>query len=288
MELNEYQARAALTNEHSRRAAEAVFGLAGEVGSIQSLYKKRLRHLGKYPAFKQEILEELGDALWYLSSIATIENLSLDDIAKENLSKTTALFDEGSVHWFDKDYPPDEQFPRKFNVEFREKKVGEAIQVKISVNDVTVGDVLTDNAYGQDGYRYHDAFHLAYCAVLGWSPVVRSLLKRKRRSDRTVDEVEDGGRARVIEEAIANFVFNRAERENHYQNPDSISFGLVQTVQSLSNRLEVKACTAKQWQKAIHVGYRLFDSLVENGGGSISLDLDTMEAQFSILDAEDA
>jgi hypothetical protein len=52
-----------------------------------------------------------------------------------------------------------------------------------------------------------DVFHLAYAAVLGWSPVTRKLLDRKRRSNPQVDLAEDGGRAIVIEEGIAAMAF---------------------------------------------------------------------------------
>jgi len=70
-----------------------------------------------------------------------------------------------------------------------------------------IGDELTDNAYKDDGYRFHDVFHSAYVAILGWSPVIRKLLKRKRKRKPRVDEVEDGGRAGVIDEAISAIVF---------------------------------------------------------------------------------
>jgi len=42
--------------------------------------------------------------------------------------------------------------------------------------------------------------------------VLRKLLGRKRRSVPKVDEVEDGGRAWVIDEAIAAAVYEYAER----------------------------------------------------------------------------
>ena len=38
-----------------------------------------------------------------------------------------------------------------------------------------LGNDLMDNAYEDDGYRFHDVFHLACAAVLGWSPVLRAL-----------------------------------------------------------------------------------------------------------------
>jgi len=64
-----------------------------------------------------------------------------------------------------------------------------------------LGNVLGDNAHDDDGYGWHDAFHLAHMAVLGWSPVIRGLLGRTRKEDPATDDVEDGGRAIAIEEA---------------------------------------------------------------------------------------
>lgn len=60
-------------------------------------------------------------------------------------------------------------------------------------------------------YRFHDVFHLAYAAVLGWSPVLRALLKCKRKSHPWLDENQDGARAILIEEGISTFVFNHAK-----------------------------------------------------------------------------
>ena len=37
----------------------------------------------------------------------------------------------------------------------------------------------------------------------GWSPVLRSLLKLKRKTDPELDENQDGARATIIEEGIA-------------------------------------------------------------------------------------
>ena len=42
--------------------------------------------------------------------------------------------------------------------------------------------VRSGNNRRDDGYRFHDVVHLAYAAILGWSPVTRALLDCKRRS----------------------------------------------------------------------------------------------------------
>ncbi|WP_423959099.1 hypothetical protein [Candidatus Binatus sp.] len=46
-----------------------------------------------------------------------------------------------------------------------------------------------------DHYRYHDVLHLGHLVFLGWPPSIRSLLRRKRKSDLMVDDNEDGLRA---------------------------------------------------------------------------------------------
>ena len=78
-----------------------------------------------------------------------------------------------------------------------------------------IGDPLTDASHIEDDYRLHDVFHIAYAAVLGWSPVLRSLMKRKRKSNPQVDEAEDGGRAIAIEEGISALVFSYAARHQY-------------------------------------------------------------------------
>ncbi len=76
---------------------------------------------------------------------------------------------------------------------------------------------MDDNAHEADGYRFHDVFHLAFMATFGWSPVIRALLKRKRKSNPAIDNVEDGARAIIIEEAISAMVYEHAKDHNFYE-----------------------------------------------------------------------
>ena len=46
-------------------------------------------------------------------------------------------------------------------------------------------------------------FHFAHAVYLGWSPVLRALLKSKRKSDPRFDENQDGARAQIIEEGVS-------------------------------------------------------------------------------------
>lgn len=60
-------------------------GLAGESGEVADLIKKSQYKGGKLDL--AHLLEELGDALWYLTAIAEMHGWSLADLAIENTRK---------------------------------------------------------------------------------------------------------------------------------------------------------------------------------------------------------
>ena len=161
-----------------------------------------------------------GDLLWYIANIASKCDLSLADLAAKNLSKTRArwLPPPKPAPLFDDGCPASEQLPRHFRYAFAYLEAnGKRRVVMVGEAGELLGDPLTDNAYAQDGYRFHDVLHLAHAAVLGWSPVLRRLLGRKRRSSEALDEVEDGGRAQVLEETVAAATYEYAARHNFLQ-----------------------------------------------------------------------
>lgn len=65
-------------------------GLAGETGEYCELIKKHYFH-GK-PLDRESIKKELGDILWYLTSAATTNGFSLEEIAQTNLDKLKARY----------------------------------------------------------------------------------------------------------------------------------------------------------------------------------------------------
>lgn len=103
---------------------------------------------------------------------------------------------------------------------------------------------------------------------------MRKVLGRKRKSDKAIDENEDGARAAITEEAISAIIFNIAEDNDFFRDIRSIPFSLLKTVANLAIKFEVKACTLKQWQKAIWHGCQIYRELVANRGGTIELDLE--------------
>ncbi|MFA4942474.1 MAG: nucleoside triphosphate pyrophosphohydrolase family protein [Patescibacteria group bacterium] len=92
MTLSDYQQESKKTAIYPNVGQNFVYptlGLAGEAGEIANKVKKILRDKDSQIDVEdqKEIGKELGDVLWYLAQIATELNLSLDEIAQNNLTK---------------------------------------------------------------------------------------------------------------------------------------------------------------------------------------------------------
>lgn len=285
MELNEYQREANRTDQRAGSGTDEgallfpVIGLSSEVGSLVRHVKKRLRDQDAYELFTGEMADELGDVLWYVANLAEKLDTTLDAIAAANLRKIAGRWPAPGetlpLPLIDDGFPEAEQLPRRTSVTFREEPVqGGQIKVHLYGPDgVQLGDALTDNAYDDDGYRFHDVFHLTYAALLHWSPITRFFFGVKRNSDARVREVEDGGRATVIEEAISAFVFDYARNERFLVGVEHIDFSLLTTVRQLVSRLEVRDRTAHEWERALLRGFEVWRPLHEHRGGTVHLDL---------------
>jgi NTP pyrophosphatase (non-canonical NTP hydrolase) len=257
----------------------SLLGLAGELGDINSTFKKLFLQRDSR-TLREDLREDIGDILWYLTSLAILYKIPLQDVARESARKADRLYSQGDVNHFDDDFDEEERLPRQFSVTFSEKRNGKQLLVRIIISGVIVGDTLTDNAHKGDGYRFHDVFHLAYAAVLGWSPVIRGLLRRKRKSNQRIDEIEDGGRAAVVEEAISVLVFNEAPQRAWFNEESTVDIGLLKTIIRLTAGLEVHSCTAKQWKTAILQGYSVFKELKDHRGGRVDVDLDRQSLTY--------
>jgi hypothetical protein len=143
-----------------------------------------------------------------------------------------------------------------------------------------LGDPLTDNSHVDDGYRFHDVFHLAYAAVLGWSPVTRKLMGRKRKSNPEVAEAEDGGRAIVCEEGIALTAFAYATSHNYLDGVTRLDFPFLNAIKDITALYEVGVRTAADWEQAILSGFAVWRALRDNNGGTVILDATSRSLTF--------
>lgn len=285
MDLSEYQRQAQATDQLPTGDPNALIvpllGMAGEVGSLLEEYKKYLRDKDAHMLFPKQVAEELGDILWYLANTATKFDLDLAAIAAANLAKTRDRWPQaGSAaeyQLFDDGFPIEEQLPRSFTAEITDCVSLEGKgRITLAIDGVPAGDPLQDNAYDEDGYRFHDVFHLAHAAKLGWSPVLRGKLltpSRKRRSAPETDEVEDGGRSIVIEEAIVAYVWEYARRHRFLEGITTVDYPVLKTIRQLTDGLEVAARSAHDWEQAILVGYRVFRAVRARKGGVLAVDL---------------
>jgi hypothetical protein len=255
--------------------------LASDCGSATALSYERMIALPK-----QDRAMIYGRLLGQLVLVSTSFGLELETIARQNLSKiydrwpTTRkyfLLPSGGDGY--------EQLPARLKVDFIQRKVGSRVVVVQQIKGLNIGDPLTDNSHRPDGYRFHDVFHLSYAAHLGWSPVIRALLKLKRKSKPELDENEDGARAIILEEGISTWIFNHARSGDRNLYADittgRLDYALLKQIRNMVDGLMVAQCPLWQWENAILDGFRVFRELNENTGGSVLVDLQRHTLKFT-------
>lgn len=222
----------------------------------------------------------IGEIAWHLAAIGSVHKICLNEVVKVNVAKAHfRSHAKEPVPYYDEEYPDAEQLPRKFRIEFVSTSPRHA---RMYYRGSQLGDDLTDNAYEEDGYRFHDVMHLANTACLRWSPVMRKLLKSKRKSCHTVDEVEDGARAEIVEELVVKAIHSEGKRllpsdqrsaGRLFPEMGHITFGLIKMVREYAKGMEVESSQEWQWRRAIFEGYRVYQGLREEGQGSVTVNM---------------
>ena len=195
--------------------------------------------------------------------------LIFSDVVRGNLVKARGAFlepDSSDLIDFDEKFGEEEQLPRKFAIRVNQRPSGKTY---LQWKGVFVGDPLTDNIGDPDGYRFHDVFHLANAAILHWSPVLRAVIKHKRKSIPSYDEAEDGGRAIVVEEGVTAWIFTQAKELAFFEGQRRISLSLLKSVGEFVQGFEVEQCPLKLWERSILQGYEVFRKIRDAQGGWI-------------------
>lgn len=191
-------------------------------------------------------------------------------------TKNNLTYYNGSTH-------SNEQLPKQLLVRFEEISCAKFDQVRVTINGIQVGDIVDDNSYENDGYRYHDVFHYTFATLLGWSPCSRSMLKRKRKSNENLDRIEDGARAAITEEAISLMIFNYALNNDYFCKSNKVDDILLTLIKKMVEPFEVKIRTKDEWEKAILKSYELFRKLRANKGGLINFNLENKKITYNKL-----
>jgi NTP pyrophosphatase (non-canonical NTP hydrolase) len=95
--LNDYQVQTARTGAahdgHPAQRLILALGLNGEAGEVAELLKKEIAH--GVPYDRDRMIEELGDAFWYLSELARAEGFTLEEVALRNVQKLRRRYPDG-------------------------------------------------------------------------------------------------------------------------------------------------------------------------------------------------
>ena len=95
MDFEQYQKLSEKTAINPNKDNDWVYpalGLVGEAGEVAEKMKRVLREKGNQidEETRAAIKKELGDVLWYTARLSPVLNLSLNDIAEENINKLTS------------------------------------------------------------------------------------------------------------------------------------------------------------------------------------------------------
>lgn len=96
MTANEYQVLASRTinNDLTDKGKEyhALHGLVGEIGEIHSLFQKVYQG---HELDRSHLQKEIGDLLWFIAELCTVNGWCLEDIMQMNIEKLKARYPEG-------------------------------------------------------------------------------------------------------------------------------------------------------------------------------------------------
>ena len=316
-DFSDYQFKASQFSELNLHGPDGLIApLCGLAGATGTILEKLKEESGSHDlrVHRDFFRKELGDLLWYLSAVATASSLNLGDIAQENLARACDLYPLSTepltelfktLSSLDDPSEPTECFPRQMVIGFEEHPsfdgppVAKQTITYVAPNafpkgpqkirgklqgfkiDAPLGDQTTDNSRRADGYRYHDAIHMGFMAVLGWSPTMRMLLRLKRRSKIATDRDEDGARAIYTEEGLAAILARLAPRRMGFLGENAVDGEIIATAQALVRDTEAQALPGWLWRRAISQGFIAMHNLDQNKGGYLTIDLDEREVTYA-------
>lgn len=128
MDFNDYQSQSYVAiQEHENNKEEVMhwaIGLGEEAGEALSVIKHRY-YGGSYDV--EDLVSELGDVLWYISSLCTATGIQLEDVARYNIARIYHRYPELA---FD---DVRSKFRHELDCDFRESSAARAIMEKIKM-----------------------------------------------------------------------------------------------------------------------------------------------------------
>jgi NTP pyrophosphatase (non-canonical NTP hydrolase) len=256
-----------------------IFALGGAVGRLMNEYAD----VADRGLNREKFIQHLAWTFHILVAAVHNARMNINLVAHNNLAKIESRWPRAKYYGdlLDRRFDSDEQIPRRIRMYFVERTKKKKTYVYQMCEGINIGDRLTDNKLEKDDYRFHDVFHLAYAAILGWSPVIRALFKVKRKSDPDVDENQDGARAILIEEGIATWIFNHGLDHKHFRYTKALDYSVLKVVRHFVSGYEVQDRPLWQWEAAILEGFKVFRKLKRNRRGWVVADLRRHTLSFS-------
>jgi NTP pyrophosphatase (non-canonical NTP hydrolase) len=262
----------------------ALLALAGEAGDLAKRFA-----VGAYRNNPDALRGDLIKFVRPLAEAAAAAEVGLDAAATQNIHKREDRWPTERCFPAPKDegLHVDEQLPRQMRVLIYEREVNGTKYVFQKSGGILLGGRLTDNHLPPDDYRFHDVFHLAHAAVLGWSPTTRALLKIKRKSQKAVDENEDGARASLIEEGLTTWIFETAKQHRFFANTPKLGLDLLKDIKRFVRGYEAETLPMWLWESAILQGYAVFRELQAERSGVVMADLDQRQIWLESMTEDD-
>ena len=100
MTIKEYQQLAMTTLNKDLNKKDmlinGVMGLCGEAGEAIDIVKKHLAQ--GHELDREHLIKEMGDVAWYLAELATVLDISLEEVLQRNIDKLKKRYPEGFAY----------------------------------------------------------------------------------------------------------------------------------------------------------------------------------------------
>lgn len=185
------------------------------------------------------------------------------------------------------------KIPPVFEVHFEEFQKQAVPHVRLFIDGVQLGDDLNDNIKGDDGFRYHDAFHLSYLAHTGHSTVIAALLDERKaiqKSNLVIrnpdciivtdkgERFEFNGQHRFhdkrkkFEEYAALLVMGERQSQLFFDKNGVAKKELYDNLAMFERTLNIRVTSRKKWEAIVREAHENVDHLILNKGGILVCD----------------
>jgi hypothetical protein len=176
---------------------------------------------------------------------------------------------------------PTEKIPLSrltFLVQETKPRVSEIFLELESGGFLNIASKAEEWSHGDEGYQWHDIFHLANFGVLGWSPVMETLLMHEDKQQRK-PSYEVGLRAQTMEEALVAVTLQLAWNDVRLYDGKFI-LQLQKWANVLTRHYPVGKQSLDTWQHWCSEAFRLWREARANGGGFIDIDIENRKVMF--------